>query len=125
MDKKRILIIDDEEDLCHLLKLNLESTGEFEVDTAFSGQSGINKFKEGTFDLVITDFNMPDINGDEVIDALKQKNPSIPILLFSIYHDDSATLPSAVKNKTRGIINKPIDHKQLNSVINDIFQGNK
>jgi DNA-binding NtrC family response regulator len=124
MDKKKILVIDDEEDLCFLVKMNLENTGEFEVSTAFSGEEGIKKAKEENVDLVITDFNMPDMNGEEVINALKAIKPSLPVLLFSIYYDDSVTLPSAVKKKANGIICKPIDRDELHKVINDAL-GNK
>lgn len=122
MEKKKILIIDDEEDLCYLMKLNLENSGEFEVFIAFSGQEGIDKFKQVDADLVITDYNMPDMNGGEVMDALKEIKPSLDVLLFSVYHDDTSTLPSHVKEKAAGIIDKPIDrqllHKKIKEVLN-------
>ena len=119
MNKKRILVIDDEEDLCFLVKMNLESTGEFEVIMAFSGEEGVEKLKRENFDLVMTDFNMPGMNGEEVMDAAREINPSLPVLLFSVYHDDSATLPPRVKEKASGIICKPINHEELHKVIND------
>ncbi len=123
MSLKKILVIDDEQDLCLIMKLNLESTSEYDVSIAFSGQEGLAKAKQTPFDLVITDFNMPDMNGEEVMDALKKINPSLPVLLFSVYHQDSTTLTSNIKNKASGIINKPIDHKQLNKTIKDILKG--
>jgi two-component system response regulator HydG len=125
MDRKKILIIDDEEDLCLLMKLNLESSGEFEVITAFSGQEAISKIKDIAFDLVITDYNMPDMNGEDVINQAKEMKPSLPILLFSVYHDDSFTLTSRIKNKADGIISKPIDHSQLNKVIHEVLNKDK
>lgn len=119
--RKKILIIDDEEDLCRLLKLILEKDGRIHVDTAFSGQEGIDKAKKKAYDLVITDFVMPDMNGNEVIGVLKQINPSLQILLFSVYFDDVSTLSPSIKNKINGIIHKPIDHSQLHKVIDDFL----
>ncbi|MFH1622007.1 MAG: response regulator [Candidatus Omnitrophota bacterium] len=118
---RKILVIDDEEDLCNLIKLNLESAGEFKVTMAFSGEEGIAKAQQEKFDLAITDFNMPDMNGEEVIDNLKQINPSLPVLLFSIYHDDNPMFSSNIKKKLSGIISKPIDHSQLCKTINDVL----
>lgn len=113
----KILIIDDEEDICEMMKLNLESGGEFQVTTAYSGEDGIEKAKGGDFDLVITDYYMPGVDGGEVIDTMKKLKPHVPVLLFSIYHDDESTLTLSVKKKADGIINKPIHHDQLYTAI--------
>ncbi len=113
----KILIIDDEEDICEMMKLNLEAGGEFEVTTAYSGESGVEKARDNDFNLVITDYYMPGMDGNEVIEILKKLKPHVPILLFSIYHDDESTLTSSVKQKADGIINKPIHHEQLYSAI--------
>lgn len=125
MDKKKILIIDDEKDLCELMKLNLESMGKFEVTVAYSGQEGIKKAKETNFDLVISDFSMPGMDGKEVLETLKNFNPLLPVVLFTVYHDDVSTIPRSIKSKADGLINKPIDHEQLYKTINGILEKNK
>ncbi len=117
MEKKKILIIDDEGDICDMMKLNLESTGEFEVMTATTGEEGVEKAKKTKIDLVISDFYMPGMNGEEVLGAIKEIDSKIPVLLFSIYHDDESTLATSVKKKADGIINKPINHRQLYNAI--------
>lgn len=119
MDKKKVLIVDDEEELCLLVKHNLEHTGEFKVSTAFSGKEGIEAVKKTDFDLVITDFKMPDMDGEQVLNVIKKSNPELPVILFSIYHDDCASIDASVKNKADGLICKPIDQKQLYKVIKD------
>ena len=55
--KKRILVIDDDVDMCILLSRFLTKNG-YEVDTANSGQKGIDKFKEEKFDVVLCDFRL-------------------------------------------------------------------
>jgi DNA-binding NtrC family response regulator len=115
--KIKILIIDDEEDICEMMKLNLESAGEFEVTTEHTGEKGFEAAKAGDFDLVITDFYMPGMDGGELLSEIKKVKPGMPVLLFSIYHDDESTLAHSIKNKADGLINKPIDHRQLYAVI--------
>ena len=113
MTRKKVLIIDDEPDLCKVMKLNLESTGEFEVATAVSGEEGLGRVKEEEFDLLITDFQMPGMNGIEVVEKVKKLKPRLPVLLFSIYHDDDVTISPAVKSRADGVISKPFNHEQL------------
>jgi len=120
-NKKKILFIDDEVDLCKLVKVNLESLGEYEVTTVSSGEEGIKKAKELDFDLVITDFKMPGMDGEAVLDALKAMKPHLPVVFFSIYHDDISTIDTSVRNRVNGIVSKPIDHKHLYEVIKDIL----
>ena len=118
---KRILMIDDEEAICHFTKLNLERKGEFVVTTALSGAAGIEKANTEPFDLVITDFRMPGLTGIDVLNAVKAITPRCPVVLFSIYHDDESVLPRAVKAKADGVISKPIDYEQLYGLIQDVL----
>ena len=120
--KKKILIIDDEKDLCMLMKLNLESTDEFEVTTVNSGEEGIKKVKEEVFDLVITDYKMPGMDGVEVLKALKEMKPLSPVVLFSIYHDDDSRVTPVVREKADSLISKPIDHDELYNTIKRVLE---
>lgn len=117
MDKKKILLIDDEQHLCRIMKMNLERTGEFEVRTAHSGREGLELAKAVKFDLVITDFRMPGMDGRAVLSALKKMSPQMPVVLFSIYHDDADTITPEIESKADGIISKPIEHAQLYKTI--------
>ena len=121
MGKKKILVIDDEKSLCVLMKMNLESTGEFEVSTAHSGREGLDMVADGGFDLVISDYKMPGMDGKAVLDALKKMNPNFPVVLFSIYYDDDSTIAEYVHRKADGVISKPIDHDQLYDTIKAVL----
>ncbi len=116
--KKQILIIDDEKNLCKLLKMNLESSREFTVTTAYTGEEGLELVKEKKFDLVITDFKLPGISGQEVVAGLKQAKTNVPVILFSIYHDDFVTIDRSFRKNIDGIITKPISNEELYQVIN-------
>ncbi len=121
-NKKRVLLIDDDIALSKMMQLNLERCGEFEVTTVFLGNSGIERAIAQDYDLVITDFQLPDINGDAVLSAIKAKKPKLPVLLFSIYHDLSAPISPEMKARADGLLKKPIDHKQLYSAIEEALK---
>lgn len=111
--KVKILLIDDEKDLCRVTKLNLERSGRYEVTMAHSGREGLDKADQAAFDLVITDYNMPGLDGGTVLLRMKSKRPKIPVVLFSVYHDDPVTVTPAMARAADGMVGKPIDHEQL------------
>ena len=117
--KKKILLIDDEVSLCKFTKRNLERQGNYEVEVAHSGTEGVEKAQTTKFDLVITDYKMPGMDGKAVLDFLKAKNPRSPVVLFSIYHDDDDKITNDIMSKADGVISKPIDNEQLHKVVKD------
>lgn len=77
-----ILWVDDFEPGLAMYRAMFERLG-FRVLTASSGQAAIRVASENHLDLVVTDYEMPEINGDGVALAIKAINPSLPIILFS------------------------------------------
>ncbi|MBU1923169.1 MAG: response regulator, partial [Candidatus Omnitrophica bacterium] len=72
MDKKKILIIDDEKDLVQLVKLNLERTGLYDVIAAHNGDEGLLKVEKECPDLIVLDVMMPGKDGFEVLKELRK-----------------------------------------------------
>lgn len=72
MAKKKILVIDDDESLTKLIKLNLETTGNYEVVTENRGSQGLASAKAFKPDLVLLDIIMPDADGSEVAAQIMQ-----------------------------------------------------
>lgn len=79
---ENILIIDDNKDVLEVFEQLLLEKG-FSVSTANNGIAGIELFKSESFDLVITDINMPGVNGLEVVEYIKNDCALIPIILMS------------------------------------------
>ena len=121
MAKKRILLIDDEADLLRVTQMNLERSGDFVVTTAATGEEGVALARQAAFDLVITDFKMPGMDGGEVVAALKALQPRPPVVLFSVYHDDTATVTPEILNSVDGLISKPLDHGQLLATVRKLL----
>ena len=84
MNKKRILLVDDEKDMVYAVKLQLEVSG-FEVLTAFDGQDALDKARRANPDLIILDLMLPKLDGYRVCRMLKfdEKYKRIPIILFT------------------------------------------
>jgi len=85
MDKKRILIVDDEENFLIVTKLNLEATGKYEVETLTSAENLIPKAYDFKPDLVLLDMLMPGITGIEAC-ADFNKDPAlmdIPVIMLT------------------------------------------
>lgn len=83
-DKKRILIVDDEDDLRNMLKFRLEAM-DYEVSEAIDGQEGLDKARSDRPDLIILDLMLPKIDGFKVCRMLKfdEKYKHIPIIMFT------------------------------------------
>ena len=78
----RILVIDDQNPVRTAITLALRANG-FDVVGADSGQSGLSKFEQCSFDLVIADLFMPGIDGVTFIRTLRERNPGFPVIAMS------------------------------------------
>ena len=85
ISKKTILVIDDEEDFCYFVKLNLEETGNYEVMTATSGAEGIKKAINYQPDIILLDIIMPNMTGTQVAEELlnNKSTKNIPIIFVT------------------------------------------
>jgi two-component system, NtrC family, response regulator HydG len=117
---KKILIIDDDVDLCTLLGRYLSRKG-FDTELAHTGSKGIAKFTEQPFDAVISDYRLGDMEGKELIAALKQKNPAVKILVITGY-SDIKTAVEVIKLGAYDYITKPLIPEEVFSILNNLLQ---
>lgn len=82
--KRRILVVDDEPFVCDAVKMMLAFDGHV-VETAGGGKEALEKLDQAKFDVVITDFAMPDMKGDELAAKIKARDPQQPIVLITAY----------------------------------------
>jgi CheY-like chemotaxis protein len=83
--RRRILAIDDEREILVSLQLIFSGRPDYQLVTARDGAEGLQKFRAGHFDLVLTDHSMPGMNGTEVASAIKQLSPQTPVVLVSAH----------------------------------------
>src|SRR5690242_6899188 len=80
----RVLIVDDDANVCRSLKDLLSAEGCC-VDTADSGVHGLQRLQGQSFDLVLSDVVMPDMDGYELHQAVKKATPSLPVVLMTAF----------------------------------------
>lgn len=78
-----VLLIDDEPAILDITRLFLERTGAFSVETTASGAEALEKFDSKNYDVIISDYEMPGMNGIELLKALKSRGIDIPFIIFT------------------------------------------
>ncbi len=107
MSAKRILVIDDEEILRLMVRDVLALEGH-EVDVASSGEEGLEAFGGAAYDLVVTDNNMPGIEGLEVLRRIREANPDVPVILMTAFGSLQVSM-QAHELGAAGYLLKPFD----------------
>ena len=112
---KHILVVDDDPFVCETVTMLLRFDGH-QVDTASSGKQALAAFQPSLFDLVITDFFMPLMKGDELADAIKKRSPSQPVMMLTAYPEK---LQSSERPMTSVdyLISKPFEMDSLRAII--------
>ncbi len=111
MDKKRILLIDDEEGMCRMMEAVLLDSG-YAVKSYSRSVEAVEAFQPGHFDLAVTDIKMPEMDGLEVLRRLKEKQPGLPVIVISAF----ATLETSIQALRRGahdMVTKPFEPDEL------------
>jgi DNA-binding NtrC family response regulator len=106
-----ILIIDDEMAIRESLQTLLEME-DYVVDSAETGEEGLNKISEQPYDLILLDFALPDRNGLEILRDLRDRDPSLAVILITAYGTvENAVL--AMQGGAANFIQKPWDNEKL------------
>lgn len=113
--KKRVLIIDDDIDMCALLSRLLMKNG-YEVEVSHSGLKGIAKCKETPFDIVLCDYRLGDKEGKDVLVAIKQMNPETIVFIITGY-SDIKTAVEVIKLGAHDYITKPLIPDEVLNVL--------
>lgn len=116
---KTILIIDDDIDLGTLLSRFLSKNG-FVADIAHAGKKGIAQFKEKKYDAVICDYRLGDMEGKDVMAALKEHDPDVRILIITGY-SDIKTAVEVIKMGAFDYITKPLVPDEVITVLNNML----
>jgi DNA-binding response OmpR family regulator len=116
--KKQILVVDDEPDICLVLKIVLEKNG-FIVNYYYNPILALDEFKSKFYDLIILDIQMPDMNGFQLYREIKKRDITAKICFITASESlfDIAYKFSPVYT----FIKKPIENEELIRVINDLL----
>jgi CheY-like chemotaxis protein len=121
--RKKVLVADDALDITKMIEGILSRFGH-DVEVCFDGREALNRYKPGKYDLIITDYAMPKMNGIELSHIIKKRDPAQRIIMvtgfaFTIAAYDMRPLPADF------ILRKPFDVKQLNDALTTLFSKGK
>ncbi len=112
VESMKILVVDDEASVRDTIRRGLSQIGGFNVEVAQSGREAVQKIEKDIFDLVLTDLKMPEMDGLELLKAVKGTRPEIMVILMTAY-GSIQTAVEAMKTGADDYITKPIDFNEL------------
>ena len=107
----RILLVEDEENIRDVVKLNLELE-DYEVVTAIDGKQAIKHFKEQHFDLIVLDVMLPEIDGFQVCEQIRLTNMEVPIIMLTA-KDAALDRITGLKKGADDYLTKPFNLEEL------------
>ncbi|MDR2839136.1 MAG: response regulator [Azonexus sp.] len=118
---KTVLAVDDSASIRQMLAFSLKSAG-YEVEEATDGQDGLEKAKTGGFDLVVTDQNMPRMDGLTLIKSLRAlpEYAAIPILMLTTESSEAMKVQGRSVGATGWLV-KPFDPQKLLEVVKKVI----
>jgi len=119
-ERGKILWIDDEIEHLKPHILFLEEKG-YKISISDNGQNGITKSKEEAFDLVLLDQFMPGIDGIEVLKAIKEENPALPVIMIT-KSDEEWLMDEAISEKIEHFLIKPVNPSQIFIVCKQVLE---
>jgi two-component system chemotaxis response regulator CheY len=121
---KNVLIVEDSKAIRSMIRVSLEEAGGFFAVEAGNGFEALKTLPTRRFDLIITDINMPDINGLELIGFVKS-NPEykdIPLVIVSTEKSDEDKKRGLALGAS-GYVVKPFTKKELMSMVKNVLEG--
>lgn len=114
-NKIHILVVDDEQGMRDMLSLELNNQG-YQVTTACNGHEALKYMHENTFDLIVTDLKMPQMDGMTLLEKIKNMKIEVEVIVAT-GHGTVETAVLAMKNGAYDFILKPYDLDQLNGTV--------
>lgn len=121
--KPKILIIDDEPDICKALRYLLERE-EYSVTCTYSGEEGIEAFRKDWFDVVLTDLKMGRVDGMAVLEKIKEISHEMPVIIMTAFGSIESAV-EAMKHGATDYIIKPFLNEEIRLTVSRIIEQKK
>ncbi|KMQ49516.1 Two-component response regulator yesN [Chitinispirillum alkaliphilum] len=119
---KKILVVEDNEDLRILYKRLFRKTEDIQIEDVDSGEKALERAAQSTPDLMIIDISLPGITGLDLTEQIRQKYPSVKIMIVT-GHEVSRYQKEAIKRGANDLVSKEIGRDIVNRCIDLINQG--
>jgi DNA-binding response OmpR family regulator len=117
VSRKRVLLVDDETGVRTAVKLLLEALFDYAITEAGNGREAFQIFSREKFDLVITDYAMPEMRGNQLAVEIRKVSPRQPILMITAFADQLR----GAENPVDDILNKPFSARELTQAIDRVL----
>lgn len=118
MGKKKILIVDDEFSI-RVMMFKILKSDNYQIDIAENGRQAIDCIDKTSYDLIITDYSMPGINGLELMRTIRERYPDVPFLFVT----GTESVRNMLKEKGVGFSLKPFKISDLKKKVENMLSG--
>ena len=124
LENKRILFVEDSPTMRRIIANSLRQLGVKDFEEAENGLDALERLHESEFDLLMTDWNMPEMNGAELVEQVRklERFKNLPILMVTTRGMEEDVL-KAIQLGVNGYIVKPFTPEILSNKLNDLFQN--
>lgn len=119
LERRRILVVDDEERMVRFIRMNLEHDG-FHVSEAFNGKQAIQKLRDVTPDLILLDVMMPDLDGFEVLETIREIT-SVPVIMLTAKGEEDDRV-RGLEGGADDYVTKPFSPRELVSRVKAVLR---
>lgn len=116
---KKVLFVDDDINMHKMVNLFLKESN-FEVTAAKNGRSALKLFQKYAYDIVISDIQMPEMDGIALLKSIRKTNEKIPFVVVSAFGQEKMT-KNALKSGANFVLIKPFESKKLINVIKELI----
>ncbi len=117
------MLIDDDESLIHFLGRFFQRKG-YEVSACLSGTNAIEKIESESFDLILLDYKMPDLNGIDILIKIRKSQIKTPVIIMTAYGTTELAI-EAMKRGAYDYLIKPFERKELSRVVSEALIVNR
>jgi len=119
----KILVLDDSKTMLRIISNTLKRIGHNDIVTAEDGLLGLEAYGKDTFDIILTDWNMPNMTGLEFVKEIRKQNTDIPIVMITTEGERKSVI-TALKAGVNNFIIKPFTPAVLKGKLADILGEN-
>lgn len=121
--RPHVLLVEDELSVAKGLAMVMREDG-YDVDVADTGQGALDKFKQGEFDLMVADLRLPDMDGMDVIQRVREKKPKTNVVIITGYPSVSSAV-QAVKMGVSDYLRKPFTEDEFKAAVQSALKARK
>jgi two-component system response regulator PilR (NtrC family) len=123
MAGEKILVVDDEKNMCQYLSIMLRKEG-YDVKAVHNGKKALQEIKDTSFDVVITDIRMEGMDGIELLAAVKETNPTLPVIIMTAYASQKTAIDAVNRGAFHYLIKRAMN-KEIKMVIRNALDMHK